>query len=164
MSFKKAKRRHSFLLLEMLLAVAMIGLCSSYLISTPMKVYQKHLEDFKKIELERIANHLFLDVQYHLKERHPWNTLTEEARQIYPLDSLALTIPSVVHIEYQCGYMLRVKTSKEGENETTYKLLECVVCFAPLHNHGCWEGVADSSIMKFSYLIFTSAAPSRKVV
>lgn len=164
MSFKKVKRRHSFLLLETLLAVAMIGLCSSYLISTPMKVYQNHLEDFKKIELERIAHHLFLDIQYHLKEKHPWNTLTEEARHIYPLDSFTLNIPSVFNIRYQCGYTLRVKTTKEGENETTYKLLECVVCFAPLHNHGCWEGVADSVIMKFPYLIFTSAAPLRKAV
>lgn len=164
MRLKKAKYRRPFLLLETLIAVAMIGICSTYLISTPIKVYQNHLEDLKKIELSRIAENLFTHIQYQLKKNHPWNTLKEDSETIYPLEMISLNIHPIFNMTYQCGYTLRIKKTKEGQGDTTYRLLECVVYITPSRSLCSWDKIPSSAIFKYSYLILVSGAPARKVI
>ena len=153
MRFKYSRR--SFLLLETLLAIAMIGICSSYVISAPMKVYQNHLESLKKIELERIADTLFVKIQHHLKETHSWDSLTEKQSNPFNLDPIQLTISPILSADYTCSYTLRVKRAKEGQGGTFYKLLECVIHMTPS---------GASKDFKCSYLIFISGSPARQVI
>jgi len=149
--------KRSFLLLETLLAVAMVGLCSSWLIASPIKLYQRHLEDLKKIELSTYADHLFLRIQETLKERHPWKSLTAEESAVFPLETLLINIPPILDLSYACGYTLREKRSKEGLQHLHYKLIECTLYMTPSHPHFSWNAAALSKAYTCSYLLFVSA-------
>lgn len=167
MHCKIKKQRRPFLLLETLLAVAMIGLCSSFLLSTPMKVYQRHLEDLKKMELSRIADNLFTSLQFELKQKHPWNSLKEDKGELLLLDDISLKIDTIININYKCAYQLWIRNSKEGPGDTTYRLLGCTLYFSPEASDFSWEKILNSKkrkLQKFSYLIFTSASPQTKVI
>lgn len=167
MRHKSTKYRRPFLLLETLLAVAMIGLSSSFLLSTPMKVYQRHLEDLKKIELSRIADNIFVSLQFELKQKHPWSSLKEEPGDVISLDPISLKIDTSMNATYNCGYQLWVKKTKEGAENTTYRLLGCTLYFAQETKDFSWEKVLKSkrkNSLKFSYLIFTSGSPQSKVI
>jgi hypothetical protein len=160
-------KKKSFILLETLIAVAMIGLCSSFFLSTPIKTYQRYLEDFKKIELSRIANHHFLSLQCELKEKHPWSSLKEEKETFFPLETVQVSLNASTVITYECGYQLRVKQTKEGPGDSFYKLLECIFYFSPSTEHFSWEKALESKkkdLKKFSYVIFISGAPKRKAI
>lgn len=159
MRFNIPSRKRPFLLLETLLAVAMIGLCSTYLIATPIKIYRRHLEDLKKIELGRIADTLFIQIQYSLTEKHPWDSFNSKTEHVYSLEPLCLRVGSVLNTTYQCGYTLREKKSKEGRNHIIYKLVECVLYMTPSHKDFSWENTPSSHIYTYPYLIFTSATP-----
>lgn len=167
MHHKVRIHRRPFLLLETLLAVAMIALCSSFFLSTPMKVYQKHLEDLKKMELSRIADNLFISLQYELKHTHRWDSFKEEKGKPFPLETISLKIDTIMNTQYKCCYQLWIKNTKEGPGESTYRLLGCTFYFSPETPTFSWEKILTSkksSSHKFSYLIFTSASPKTKAV
>ena len=148
----RLRKRCPFLLLEILFAIALIVLASSFLLSTPLKIYQKHLEDLKEVELARIANHLFISIQAQLKDKHPWNSLKNQPSELFPLSDISLNIDSVLNTTYQCGYKLWIKKEKEGQGECIYRLLRCSIYFSS----------GKQKPKKFSYLIFTSASPQKR--
>lgn len=167
MNYKIRKYRRSFLLLETLLAVAMIALCSSFFLSTPMKVYEKHLEDLKKMELSRISDNFFISLQSDLKQKHPWNSLKEDKSEMLPLENISLKIDTIINTTYKCAYQLWIKNTKEGPANTTYRLLGCTLYFSAETSDFSWEKILNSkkkSPQKFSYLIFTSGSPETKVI
>lgn len=146
------RKRCPFLLLETLFAIALIGFASTFLLSTPVRIYQKHLEDLKDIELARIADTLFISIQAELKDKHPWNSLKNQPNHLFSLEDVSLKIDSIINTTYQCGYKLWIKKEKEGQGDCIYRLLRCVIYFASDHKKP----------KKFSYLIFVSASPQRK--
>lgn len=146
-------RKRPFLLLEVLLAVAIIGVGSTYLISAPTKVYQKHLAQLKTLELNHRADVLFIHIQHTLSSKHPWKTLNES--KLHRLDDLVIEIPFIFSERYACGYRIQEKKNKEGRDGTLYKLLECTIYASP---HSLEESTLSSSkVHQFRYFILTSA-------
>lgn len=154
--------RRPFLLLETLIALAMIGICSGFFLTIPTKIYRKHVKDLQSLELSRNAQNIFIQIQHHLKQNHPWDTLKKEPTNIFTLDDLSIHYGSLLQNTYKVGYKLWVKKEKEGEDHSIYKLIQCNIYFATASDFTSWEKSLSKKNQPphFSYRIFTSCTPA----
>jgi len=156
--------RRPFLLLEMLLAVAIIGLSSTWLIASPVKIYEKHLRDLKLIELSHIADVVFLKIQCSLHEKHPWESLVKDSCELHDLADVMIHLPSIFSEKYFCKYQLREKRGKEGRDGSLYKLVECIIYAAPSLHLLEKPSLHSAKVHSFRYLIFTKASKTKQFV
>ena len=139
----------------------MIGICSNFFLETPTKTYKNHLEDLQSLELSRNAKNIFIHIQHHLKKNHPWDTLTQEPINIFPLDELKIHYGSLMQNTYKVGYKVWVKKEKKGEDHSIYRLLQCSIYFILNSDFVSWEKNLSKKKqpLHFSYNIFTSFSP-----
>lgn len=155
------KKRGSFLLLEILLAIAMIGLAEGIILSTPVNIFKKHLEELEHVELSRVANNLIVDIEQKLTKKHTWISLLHEKKDLFFLEDVEIDIPSILHKKYKCAYHLWIKRGdKEGDGSEVYRLLACNIYFVKEKTSIHWETLLSGNkkkYHKFSYRIFVSA-------
>ncbi|MEI8300397.1 MAG: hypothetical protein WCG10_02125 [Chlamydiota bacterium] len=158
--------RRPFLLLETLIALAMIGICSGFFLATPTKIYHKHLEDLQSIELARASKNIFIQIQHSLKQNHPWDTLKKDSTNIFSLHDFPIQCGSLIQNTYKVGYKLWVKKEKEGDDGSIYKLIECRIYFASESGFTSWEKTFSkkNQPLYFSYKIFISFSPKIKAI
>ncbi len=128
------KKSLPMIMLELILAVALIGISSGVIIGTPSKVFTKELSLLYELEIERESENLFANLLIDLKNRHNFDSLSSE-KKIYPLHPITLNIGDLANQKIGLSYKLWARSTKESNNQTFYKLMG-------------FQVLADTSLLK----------------
>ena len=117
MSYKKSKR--TFLLLELLIALFLVGLCILPLVHLPMQALREEIRSAWHAEMHRIADLGLADLKEKLHTRQiKWDTIAKSSEEKIKLDDVEVTVvlPSIgKRVFKQTGLLSSIeKTDKEG--------------------------------------------------
>lgn len=120
--FKKIKK-HPFVLLEILIALAITSLAALPLALSPIHALQKEREMLEEIEYGRIADYSFSDIKEMLLQNSiPWEELSSSEKN-YFLDDISFYLPGFKERVVQREFTVQVSREKEGENNAVYRHL-----------------------------------------
>lgn len=144
------KRKKPFILLELLIAMSLISLCSTLLVSTPAKLYKKNLEQLYSLELSRLADNLSFQIQLDLPKLHPWDSLEKGDKELHPLQEIQVRLASSVKRSYKCAYRISLQREKEGPQNTFYRLVRCNLYFYENTPFSSWQKIFSSEEKPFA--------------
>ncbi|MBM3200784.1 MAG: hypothetical protein FJZ56_00055 [Chlamydiae bacterium] len=75
------KKQRPFVLIEILIAIALLALCLIPICSAPFRQYVKQIESLRKIELERISDLAYRDFLIYLAEHETFDSLPLSKKQ-----------------------------------------------------------------------------------
>ncbi|MCH9630170.1 MAG: hypothetical protein S4CHLAM37_01640 [Chlamydiia bacterium] len=163
-AMKKTKR--PMILLEVLIAIALIGLCSGVFFGTPAKVYQRQIKAIKELELARASSTIFIKLLPELKKNHKWEDVTRKKDTFFPVgEKVHISYSPLMKGCYDAAYRIKVRKEKEGENDTTYRLLEVELFFKEEGDTRDFTKVHNDKKYKnlhFTYNTFVSKAPKKR--
>jgi len=115
------KKRYSFLLLEILIAIALIGICGTLLLRPSHKVAQKKVAHLKLMQLEPLAKKGFIAVKMMLLERTIALPFTGDKAVRGELEAVSIDLGGKKEAAYSCLYKVkRTKTGTERGKKQPY--------------------------------------------
>lgn len=159
------KKKRPFLLLEVLLAVGLIGACSQVFFETPAKAYQKQIKAIKEIELSRASFSLYTDLLCTLSKNHSWDTLKDK-NTFHPLDhKIGVCLEPHLQGTFDSAYTFHLKKQKEGENNVVFALLEIKFYFKEEAETKSFEELASlksSKLRSYTFCTLVSNSPKKR--
>lgn len=119
---KRIKR--NFLLLEVLLAVALVALFAAPLMRWPIRHYRSQIDRLEEFERQRIADWTFTEIKENLlKEGIPWEKLPgkEQSLTLY-LSDVPMMLENLPSRTISRSYTLRCKGEKQGLHGEIFRL------------------------------------------
>lgn len=123
----KIKRKRSFLLLEVMVAILLLGLFAVPIAGTPLHFYTRELSDLYDLELQRIAESTYAEIREELFEKHSpdsFGTRVADARSFH-LPDQEIIIDGITKYPSKRSYKLWVQGTKEGQDHLLYRILKC---------------------------------------
>lgn len=127
-------KKKPFLLLEVLIALALVLLAAVPLIVQPIRLYRAELKLLEQVEGERIADWTFSEIKESLlKNEIPWEKIPskDHTSASFALAPVELQIPGVRAKSIQRSFTLFCKAEKEGLYGETYRLIYVNLSFSP---------------------------------
>ena len=145
-------KKKPYLLLETLIAIALLALCAVPILETPFRLFQKELSLLEDIELERLADIVFSEAYAKLCQRQwNWIELSEASSQKpltfeFPKQEIYINKnkPLVLKPKY------RAKIYCKKKNDASL-LLSVNIRF--------WKTSAKKSPQKYQYLLWVQKKP-----
>ena len=135
--------KHSFILIEVFIAIALLTLCAFPLISSSIHSYRRQKEQLLMLELERQAELYFYQV---LKEKVAdldYDSIPTQTSLWTPFKELELSLGETKEVYYP-HYHLYYKPNSKSE---THKKVWCEICF-PTKKNTCLK-----KPYKFAFLV-----------
>ncbi len=120
-------KKHSFLLLEVLIAVSLLIFFVPVLIRTPIHHYRAQVEHFEALEKQRISDWTYSEIKEMLLRRSiSWKALPEKAKGLktFPLPDASLRLPGLPPKALKRSFTLKCKREKEGKEGGLFRLYE----------------------------------------
>ena len=112
-------KKRSFVLFEVLIALALITLFSFILLSQPSKLYQKELSQLKTLEYERISRAHFLEQKHEIKKSLDITALPHSEKDA-PMEFVKEGQLHLAHLpaqNYSIKQKLWIEKEKKGEDK-----------------------------------------------
>jgi len=93
----RIKKKYSFVLLEVLIAIALVALFALPLVSFPIFQCKSEINNLKTLELERIADSIYAETLEELYRGKPeWSVISQKnaSKKIYRVDPIKLLLDS----------------------------------------------------------------------
>lgn len=127
------KKRPS-ILLEILLACALLTTAAVPLIRKPIQLYQTQMGALKEVEKQRLADLAFAEVKENLlKQKISWKKLPSKAvkQKLYPLAPVKINIPYCGQQLIKRRAILKLRREKVNMKGEIVRLLEIEIQFEP---------------------------------
>jgi hypothetical protein len=133
-------KKHSFLLLEVLLAIAVVSLFAAPLMHWPIEHYQSQIRRLEHFEYQRIADWTFSEIkEFLLKEGIPWEKLPAKKQTLtLPLSDAPLVLPRFPGRFVHRSYLLDCRGEKEGIHGEIFRIYQVKV-FINEKNKFCYR-------------------------
>ena len=130
------KKKRSFLLIEVLIAVLLVSICLIPLIRTPINSYRSEIEWLEEMEKERLAEWAFAEVKEKLlKNEIPWEKIPLPGAEAQPfeLPQAQIQIPGCQpkSVNISCVLSCGKQKEKIGFNGEIYRMLTVSLQFDP---------------------------------
>lgn len=119
-------KKRSFLLLEVLIALSLVILCSVPLVNQPLKLYKKEIKNLETMEMERLADWTFTEVkEILLKNEIPWKKIPakSETTDLFPLPPATIHIPGCNPKTIERSFQLSGRGEKMGADNAAIRQL-----------------------------------------
>jgi hypothetical protein len=118
------KIKHSFLLLEVLLAIALVALFAAPLMRYPIRQYQAQIDRLEEFERQRIADWTFTEIkELLLSEKIAWNKLPPKGQRISLfLPDAKMQLEPLPSRTLSRSYTLHCKGEKQGLHGEIFRL------------------------------------------
>lgn len=126
-------RKKPFILLELLLAMALLSLFGTLVLQAPLLLFRREYEVVDQSELERIAEQTFAALQTELhQEKIPWDVIAlnkkPNAKEPFRKDAVRCNLSGRT---YQRSVYIWTKRKKEGLDGLEHRLLSIAISFSP---------------------------------
>jgi len=121
------KKRYSYLLLEVLIGIGLLALCLTPLTMRPILCFRKTHKALEEIELERIAEVTFADIQENLLDAHPFASIAETKKQaeVYSIQDYPLEIVPGKKQSLARSYQIWKRRHHVGPDKYEVKMVCC---------------------------------------
>ena len=126
--------KRPFLLLEVLIALALVALCAIPLIVKPIRAYRGELKNLEAAERERLADWTFSEIKEELyRNKIPWEKIPKlhETKGPFPLEPGNIYIPGHEPKEIERSFTLFGQGEKEGEAGDLFRMIYVHILFKP---------------------------------
>jgi hypothetical protein len=154
-------KKKPFLLLEILIALALVLLAAAPLIVQPIHLYKAELKLLEQTEGERLADWTFSEIKESLlKNEIPWEAIPSKRTTSSPfsLAPVTLQIPGIHPKSIERSFTLFCKAEKKGLQGETYRLLYVNLSFSP---HLC-PRKKDQKAPDYKYKISVQRIPRQQ--
>lgn len=116
--------RRPFILLEVLLAIAVVAIFAAPLMRLPIRHYQVQIRRLEAFEYQRIADWTFSEIkEFLLKEAIPWEQLPSKGQSLtQTLPDSKLIVPRLKSRAIHRSFTLICKGEKEGPHGELFRL------------------------------------------
>jgi hypothetical protein len=115
--------KRSFLLLEVLLAIAVVALFAAPLMRWPIKHYQSQINRLEEFEYQRIADWTFSIKELLLKEGIAWSKLPTKGHTLTrPLSDVKRFIPQLPDRSVRRSFSLKCNGEKKGTHGEIFRI------------------------------------------
>lgn len=151
------KRKRPYLLLELMIALTIVSLCSIPLMRYPMYCLQTQLTLLKEGELERLAEESFAEIkEAFYKNEVPIDKIKEgKEKFLYKTAPVNLSFGKTLSQSFEKRYYLRTHAQKTGKNLEDYFLVYVDIVFAPLP----LDQVTQEDLFTFRNRVFIKSLP-----
>lgn len=129
------KKKKTFLLLEILIAILIISICLVPLIQTPMQSYRAEIRILEEMEGERLADWTFSEIKEKLfKNEISWEKLPKPGAKAGPfsLSATFIQIPGCASKKIARSFTLKCwKKERERRKGEIYHMLRVEIDFQP---------------------------------
>lgn len=122
----RISRKPSYVLLEIMIAIALVSLCALPLALSPLQTLKKEIELLEKLECERIAEVSFAEIKEELlRNEIPWKELStsKKEKNINPLRPYTFSLRGIGYREIKRQYKIFCPNEKEGAKGKMYRHL-----------------------------------------
>ncbi|MDX8430814.1 MAG: hypothetical protein SNF33_03290 [Candidatus Algichlamydia australiensis] len=121
------RKRYSYLLFEVVIGIGLLGLCLTMLTMRPILCGRKTFKDLEAIELERIAEVTFAEIQEEILHNHPFASfaLTEKEAKDFDLDDYLFTLVPGKPRKLKRSYKIWKRRKQFGADGHNVKLVRC---------------------------------------
>lgn len=119
-------KKHSFLLLEILIGFTLVIYCIAPIVKNSISLYRGETTRLEKLELERLADWTFSEIkEMLLKNEIPWSKLPElnETTSPFTLPEKTIHLPGSSKKTISRTFTLFGKGEKPGKNNEEYRNL-----------------------------------------
>jgi hypothetical protein len=118
------RKKRSFLLLEVLLAITLVAVFAAPLMRLPINYYRSQVDRLESFERQRIADWSFSEVkELLLKESIPWDKLPGKDQTFtFPLPDSSFIIPHLPTRPVHRSFTLNCKGEKEGKHGEIFRI------------------------------------------
>ena len=143
---RNKESKKTFLLLEILIAMTLLALMSGLFIGTPSKLIEKEIASLEQMEMERIADTLFIEWKRSLyKNGADWKELT--GGSVIKLSSFS--IPQVSKRKWEAALHLKVEKKKINDQNLEACLLNVILTLTSGKNkHDFFYDLAIEQVQK----------------
>jgi hypothetical protein len=122
-------KKRSFLLLEVLLAIALVAVFAAPLMRWPIQHYRSQMNRLEDFERRRIADWTFTEIkELLLKEAIPWDRLpSKDETARFSLPDAKMILPKLPPRLISRSYTLKCKGEKQGLHGETFRLFRVEV-------------------------------------
>ncbi len=130
------RKKKTFLLLEILIAILLVSICLVPLIQSPIQSYRAERRLLEEMEGERLADWTFSEIKEKLlKNEIPWEKIPRPGAKTasFFLPASAIEIPGSQPKKIERSFTLECgkRGEKEGLNGETIRILRVGIDFAP---------------------------------
>lgn len=120
------KIKKPIILLEVLIALAIVSIAIIPVMSYPFRVYEKELDSLLEVELNRVYERAFLEMQKELAETILFDQISREPIDL-PLGTFSIDLDGLGTFLFEASCKLKQIAPKDGEKETSNKLISCQI-------------------------------------
>ncbi len=157
-------KKHTFLLLELLIAMSLLCICILPLVQLPFNALSTEIKSYQRLQLKRLADITFADVQAQLFQNAiSWEELSSTRSEKTQLkqDILTVKLEGIGKREFERTCSIWTSRRKAGKNLEQYRLLTLEIKLKALHDsHFFQVKQKTSNTTVFRYQIFVSQGPA----
>jgi hypothetical protein len=126
------RRKHPFLLLELLIAMGLLSLCIVPLARMPMSALNSEIKTYQRLQLYRINDVVFADVKAALYANEiPWEQLDvlRKDKSLILTKKIPIKLKGIGVRQLECACYAWSSASKKGKNQEECRLVNIEVRF-----------------------------------
>jgi len=131
------RKKHAFLLIELLIALSLFILCIVPLIEMPFSAINSEIKNYQRLQLHRIADLTFVDIESQLFQNIPsWDEIKVKKNRKTQLSKNIVTIDLQGFGQKKIQQTCSIWTSrcKQGKQAEQYRLLTVEIQFKALND------------------------------
>ena len=125
-------KKRPFLLTELIIALALIGIVGIPIIQTPLYIFKLEKEKLLELELARHAELKYIQMRDELLHNHKWMEISTKGNSL-PVEfgSIDIDIDGLGNTKYFCNYLLYYVSgrSKESQEKRVQRNFHCDIYF-----------------------------------
>lgn len=135
--FRYKKKKRAILLLEILIALAIVSLCAIPIVRHPILFFRSQILSLHKMEFERIADLTFLEIKAKLYRKEiKWDKIPFTSKNCSPetLSPYLLKVEGLAPVTIKREFILYYKHEKLAQNNSTYRLVHISIALSSLQH------------------------------
>ena len=154
------KKKHPFLLLELLIALSLFSLCLFPLIRIPFDALSSEIKSAQKMALQRKASLIFADLEMDLfQEKIPWKAFDLDRKEKTKLEkeTISLDLKGIGKKAFEKTVSIYSSRSYSGEDSQENRLVTIELEFRSLNDpHFFFKRKKSAASTVFKHQVFVS--------
>lgn len=130
----KLKKKYSFVLLELLIAMTLFSLCVIPFVQFPFRTLRDAIHYYQRLELERLTDITLTQIETQLFQNSiPWGSFecNRKNKYLFPKEVIAIDVTGEKKALFEKTCALWTSRKKKGKNGENYRLLTLEIAWKP---------------------------------